>query len=274
MLQTRNVVDPRDTDAATVEAMYGAETQTISPGQTVAEARQLLKHILNVPVHAEARVNGRLVSELYLLEPGETLEFIVVRGEKGGEWSSEAEMLANGATPEQLEQFRATHQRPRDWDESLCGVRYYRDHAILPCLLSLVPSKPADKQIPAPKKQRTMSVQTANQVAMELAKRKNSFVNGSCEEWAKKIGCSASTVRKTALWKATMERTGRGRRDRNAKPKVVSLTPDLESAIGKPDGELERLIAESKADAGLEPSPLDDDPVTELPLKVRHYRKR
>lgn len=273
MLQTRSTLDPHSTNAATVEAMHGAETEMISPDQTVAEARQLLKHVLNVPVRAVARVNGRRVSEQYLLQDGETLEFVVDCGEKGGDWSSEAEMLANGTTPEQLEQFRATHPRPRDWDESPCGGRYYRDHAVYPCLLSLVPRRPERNQIPSPKRQRTMSVQTANQIAMELAKRDKSFVDGSSRQWAERIGCSEGLVRNTPLWKGTMKRSGRGRKDRHAKPKAVSLTPELDATIGSLDLELQRLIAESEADARSEPSPLDDDSFIGRPQIVRQYKR-
>ena len=273
MLQTRNVVDPRDTDAATVEAMYGAEVEMIPSSQTVADARRLLKHILNVPVHAEARVNGRRVSERYLLKPGETLEFIVVHGEKGAEWSSEAEMLAKGATPEQLEQFRATHRRPRDWDESLCGARYYRDSETMPWLLSQVPRRPNSKKGRRPKQQRTMNVETANEAAMKLANRNKSFVDGGCRQWAEQIGCSEGLVRQTELWKATMKRTGRGRKDREAEPKAVSLTPGLEATIGSPDLELQHLIAEQEADARSEPSPLDEDSFVGRPQIVRHYKR-
>lgn len=273
MLQPRSIPDPHSTNAATVEAMYCSESTMISPGQTVAEARRFLKHILNVPVEAVARVNGRRVPDPYLLKDGDTLEFIVDHGEKGGDCSSEAEMLANGATPEQLKEFRATHRRPRDWDESLPGIRYYRDCAVLPWLLSQVPQHPNAKQGRRAKQQRTMNVETANEAASKLAKRDKSFVDGSSRQWAEQIGCSEGLVRQTKLWKDTMKKTGRGRKDREAEPKAVSLTPGLEATIGSPDLELQRLIAEQEADARSEPSPFDEDVFVGRPQIVRHYKK-
>ena len=73
--------------ALTVEAMHGAESEMIPPGQSVAEARRSLKHILNVPVQAVAQVNGRRVPEWYFLEQVDTLEFVVLSGSKGATWT-------------------------------------------------------------------------------------------------------------------------------------------------------------------------------------------
>jgi hypothetical protein len=104
-----------------------------------------------------------------------------------------------------------------------------------------------------------MSAGEANSRALELARADPSFATEPrVRKWAKAIGCSEGLVSKLPFWRATMERTGRGRKDNSPAPKVVSLTRDVEAVSGEGDRDeqLRRLIAEHKADE--EPSPLDD----------------
>src|SRR5262249_20575463 len=104
-----------------------------------------------------------------------------------------------------------------------------------------------------------MSAEEANRRAVKLAEANPSFAREPrLRQWAKAIGCSAGLVVKLPFWRATMEQTGRGRKDNVPAPKVVSLTRDLEAVTGEGDRdeELKRLIAEQAADS--EPSPVDD----------------
>ncbi|MCH8343920.1 MAG: hypothetical protein IH983_08025 [Planctomycetes bacterium] len=108
----------------------------------------------------------------------------------------------------------------------------------------------------------------ANIKARQLAEADPGFVNKSAMEWADDIECSVGTVYKTAMWKRTMEQTGRGRKDRPARPKVVNLPADELLGRGSKDEVLKGLIAQQRADD--EPSPLDDDPS----LKASKVRKK
>jgi hypothetical protein len=123
-----------------------------------------------------------------------------------------------------------------------------------------------------------ITLEEANQAVNRLAEaRGRDFLDGGVREWAAAVeaetgkSCSTGTVRKTLLWIATMDRTNRGRR-KGGKPRVASLTPDLEAVTPdagavKPDEEaLERLTREHRGD--YEPSPLED-----RPQKVQHHRK-
>ncbi|KAA5538606.1 winged helix-turn-helix domain-containing protein [Roseiconus nitratireducens] len=53
-------------------------------GQTVNQARRVLKDAFNIPDDAEALVDGREVDEDYMIRNGETLEFVRTLGHKGG----------------------------------------------------------------------------------------------------------------------------------------------------------------------------------------------
>ena len=67
-----------------VEVLYGAEAQTLSiSGHDVMTVRGELKHVLNIPEDAQARVNGELVDGDYTLQEHDTLEFVKVAGQKG-----------------------------------------------------------------------------------------------------------------------------------------------------------------------------------------------
>jgi len=67
-----------------VEVMYGAESQELAiAGHTVSDVRSHLKHVLNIPADAQARVNGELKDGDYVLLENDTLEFVKVAGQKG-----------------------------------------------------------------------------------------------------------------------------------------------------------------------------------------------
>jgi len=67
-----------------VEVVYGAEAQILAiSGHNVQDVRDYLKHVLNIPADAQARVNGNLVDGNYVLLENDTLEFVKVAGQKG-----------------------------------------------------------------------------------------------------------------------------------------------------------------------------------------------
>lgn len=67
-----------------VEVVYGPEAQTLPiAGHNVQDVRDYLKHILNIPSDAQARVNGQLVEGDHILQESEILEFVKVSGQKG-----------------------------------------------------------------------------------------------------------------------------------------------------------------------------------------------
>ena len=67
-----------------VEVVFGAESTTLDlSGHKVQDVRDTLKHVLNIPNDAQARVNGNLVDGEYVLQANETLEFVKVAGQKG-----------------------------------------------------------------------------------------------------------------------------------------------------------------------------------------------
>jgi hypothetical protein len=67
-----------------VEVLFGSESQTLQlSGHSVQDTRDTLKHVLNIPNDAQARVNGNLVDGSYILQENDTLEFVKVSGQKG-----------------------------------------------------------------------------------------------------------------------------------------------------------------------------------------------
>jgi hypothetical protein len=143
-----------------------------------------------------------------------------------------------------------------------------------------------------------MSVDEANARAMQLAKQMGqAFFLLSERRQAEQIGCHWKTWTSTPFYSQAQKRKASLTRRASAgkaagSPPVASFTRDLEAATGEGDRnevlnnvmfredaeadasarqqELERLIAEHRADA--EPSPCEDDPLGR-PKKVR-ARKR
>jgi hypothetical protein len=130
------------------------------------------------------------------------------------------------------------------------------------------PSLPSDSRASVddePAEKGHLTVAKANQVATELTEKDHAFVNGTAEEWARKISeatgttCSPSTVHKTTLWKRTMQQSRRGR-TKGGSSRTVTFTKKLE-AVTRDDAQqeaLDILIAEQEADS--EPSSAEDDP--------------
>ena len=114
-----------------------------------------------------------------------------------------------------------------------------------------------EKQAEKTNQKSRMTAEEANEKAKQLAKKDPSFVNKKQREWAEAIGCSDGLINKLPLWQKTMEKTGRGRKERGTKPKKVSLTKAIEETVGEGEKheQLSRLIAEQEQD--YEPSPLD-----------------
>ena len=141
------------------------------------------------------------------------------------------------------------------------------------------PSLPSDSRASVddePAEKGHITADEANQIAMKLAKMSRAFVRADVKEWARKISkasgktCSPSTVHKTALWKATMQKTGRGR-TKGGSSRTVTFTKKLE-AVTRDDAQqqaLDKLIAEHEADS--EPSSAEDDP-PDRPHRV-HFRR-
>jgi hypothetical protein len=115
-----------------------------------------------------------------------------------------------------------------------------------------------------------MSIDEANAAARRLAKCDIAFVKLPIREWAKRIGCTISTVSKTALWQEVMRRSGRGRVPGGV-PKTVSLTENINACLGegRPNEVLDQLIAEQEAD--FEPSPVDSR--DRQSRRVKSFRK-
>ncbi len=121
---------------------------------------------------------------------------------------------------------------------------------------------------------RKITRQQANARAMDLARADPDFVrNPNIRLWAKRIGCSQGLVVELPLWRETMERTGRARRQRPPAPEVVSLSEKVEAILGQDDAQLKRLIAESEADNRADPSPLENDAPDQPPRTVRESKR-
>ena len=52
-------------------------------GKTVAEVREQVEEVLNVPASSQARVNGNPAADDDEIADGSTVEFVKVAGEKG-----------------------------------------------------------------------------------------------------------------------------------------------------------------------------------------------
>jgi hypothetical protein len=166
----------------------------------------------------------------------------------------------------------------RSIEEQINNYRFHCHQTLKPAargLLDLLETYPETALSETPsgnprRHARGRSPEEANEIAMQLANKDASFVNGTAQEWAKKIGCGVGTVHKTKLWQETMQQTKRGRVP-GRKPKEVALTEAVLARAGKndPDEALARLKAEQEKD--FEPSPLDPD-VPDKPHRVKCRR--
>jgi len=68
-----------------IRVVHGSADALIdAAGQTIGQIQESLKHALNVSVEAFAFVGGAVVSEQYVLRPGDSVEFVYPSGRKGG----------------------------------------------------------------------------------------------------------------------------------------------------------------------------------------------
>jgi hypothetical protein len=118
---------------------------------------------------------------------------------------------------------------------------------------------PARADAPAARR-RPVEKERAEETARRLLETVPGFAALTAEQWARRIGCGVGTVPRLDAWKDVMARTGRGRKGRGARGRVVALTPDLEATLGEEDGDLAELIADSNRDNAADPSPLDPHP--------------
>jgi hypothetical protein len=82
--QVRPAVTTKTEEEEKVRVIYGVHSLDVTiAGRTVGEVRHALKQALNISPLAIAVVDGREVSEVYILNPGQLLEFVRLSGEKG-----------------------------------------------------------------------------------------------------------------------------------------------------------------------------------------------
>lgn len=109
----------------------------------------------------------------------------------------------------------------------------------------------------------------ANIKARELLQSDSNFAHGTQKDWSVAIGCSTALVNELPARKAIMEIR---RKNKPVQPKAAILDEiSIEKNGVTRHREIERLAKEQDADK--EPSPLQDDPVDDPPLKVKMHKK-
>ena len=108
-----------------IEVVHGAEAQRFLAGRSVEYLRGYLKHVLNIPVDADPRINGKSVGGEYITRAGETLEFIKTDGRKGL-FYTEAELVQRGFDPSAIDAFCKDDPDQKHWHEAN-GERCFRD---------------------------------------------------------------------------------------------------------------------------------------------------
>lgn len=116
------------------------------------------------------------------------------------------------------------------------------------------PALAATNEQGEPKKQPTMSIENARRIAKELLATDPSFRGKTVREWASVIGCSLGNAHKIRTENRSEQDQTQGPKRRTRRPKVVSLSPELQATLGECNLELAELIEEW--DANFEPSPL------------------
>jgi molybdopterin converting factor small subunit len=69
--------------AVTIRHGVNSTSSDSVAGKTVAEVREQLEDVLNIPASAQVRVNGNPAGEDNEIADGSTVEFVKVAGEKG-----------------------------------------------------------------------------------------------------------------------------------------------------------------------------------------------
>lgn len=74
-----------NSDNPTIAVTCGANSQTFGDisGRTISQIRRDLGDVMNISDNAAAMVSGSAVSEDYVVQPGDRLEFIQASGTKG-----------------------------------------------------------------------------------------------------------------------------------------------------------------------------------------------
>jgi hypothetical protein len=253
-----------------LEVVCGAgngEQLAVTTDTTVGEVRAFLRPILGIPRDAFARLDNRPSEVTDLIGHAKVLEFFVKRGEKRFAWE-EDELIAKYPWVDEEVVRRALREYSAAHPETCfleAGRTWYIDDRGLWSYLRKVLGPPhqhplPDQRVPALRRpwerKRTMSKADANRKAMAYAQKDRRFIRLSSREWARRIGCSESLVRKTAFWKLAVQKTGRVR-EIGGVPQIKSLTTLLESCIGERDEELDRAIAESLGHLPVATSPLE-----------------
>jgi hypothetical protein len=162
-----------------------------------------------------------------------------------------------------------------------------------------LPQEPEGKLRLRRRSRHRMTVEEANDNAMEQAKKKKKAFFGLSErEQAKRIGCSWQTWSKTDFYRRAVQEgwlsKKRAKGSTAGSRRVIGLTPTLEAAVGEGEGdevlkqlaadesaeakrdqwddlppkERQELLAEHEADNASDPSPLDP-----RPKKVQSYKR-
>jgi hypothetical protein len=113
-----------------------------------------------------------------------------------------------------------------------------------------------------------LTLEQANEKAMQLAEADPQFIHKTQRQWARAIGCATGQIAKLPLWREVAKETGRDRTGKRKRPRVVSLTERVLAKTADPQAELNRLVAEQRRDD--EPSPLEEERPR---ARVRHRKK-
>lgn len=113
--------------------------------------------------------------------------------------------------------------------------------------VAIPPSNHAPKDV-----RRKWTVKTANDLALELAKNNPAFLKGTCRDWQRAIGCSASLVIKLPLWRRLQEHDLTKRRHKSVRTTALNptaleslaVTNSPKSDYGDGDQELQELVRE------------------------------
>ena len=83
-VNVKDTVSKIDKVLANNDIMFGSEHLKLPlVGKSIADLRKELKHALNIPEGAQARVNSKLVDDSYVVQEEDIVEFVKVSGQKG-----------------------------------------------------------------------------------------------------------------------------------------------------------------------------------------------
>jgi hypothetical protein len=114
------------------------------------------------------------------------------------------------------------------------------------------------------KKRKGMTKEKATIKAMELAEQDKGFLRLGPSDMAERIGCSVGLIYKIDLLDRAITLSGR-RRASHPRPKVITLTPQVENSIGRSDESLHELLRDQAND-------FEESPLVETRKKTRTRR--